>query len=95
MKHFVLFKFKEEVDKDHVYKLFTDTYKQIDNELDFVSEVRVSLNCYDRPSNYDMMIEITVSAPERLTDYLEYPVHKELAVKTRPYMESVVMFDYQ
>ncbi len=94
MKHFVLFKLKPESNKNETYDLFTETYNRIEEELEFVSNVKVSQNCYERAVNYDLMVEMIVSSPEKLVDYLDCRQHKELIEKTKHSIESVVMFDY-
>lgn len=94
MKHHALLKFKEGSNKQELYEKIKKVYAQIAEELDFLSDVKVHCNCYERTCNYDVMMELIVPK-ERLLEYLEYPLHVQLGKELSHAVEGMIAFDFE
>lgn len=93
MEHYLLFKFKADYPVNEFREDLQHTYRQINEQIDGIEEIRFAENVYDRKSNADLMIYMRVSDQNSLEDYLNSQVHKEFVNRTLPYLEKTTTFD--
>ena len=79
MTHYVLMKFKPGTDLDADEARIRETYRQLDETLDFLHNPRIFRNCVERDSNADLMAVIDLDDPASLPDYLQHPLHLAMA----------------
>ena len=83
MVHYVLLKFKAGTDVDAIELNMRETYRQLEQELPFLTEPFVWRNCVDRDSNADIMATIHLDNATQLKDYLTHPLHVQWLIISR------------
>lgn len=88
MKHIVMFRRLPGVDKNP--ELEADLVKgmhDLEKDIDFVREWRVSANELDRPICWDYLLEATFDDAEGVQRYLPHPAHVALVTELKKYFE--------
>ncbi len=95
MTHYVLLKLAPGADRDKVFARVSDTYRALDEALDYLSKPRVYRSCVDRDSNADIMAVIELKGPEYLKPYLTHPLHLAMAQDLKDALIGRTSFDHE
>lgn len=94
MRHIVMFRRRPGVDKQvELEASLIARMQQLDREIDFVRDWRVSANELDRPICWDYVLESTFDDAQAVNRYLSHPAHQALVTDLKPYFEWVAV-DY-
>ena len=91
MRHFIIVKFKDGVDKRMLVQPITELFKKVEM-ISGVEEVKVHLSNSDRPNRHDLMIEMELT-PSGLIEYDESELHKQWKAEYGDYIASKTIFD--
>ena len=91
MKHYIIAKLKEGIDKNALVAPVTEIFEQT-LSIPGVHGVRVIPNCIDRPNRYDLMIEIEMD-PEALPAYDSSAPHKKWKETYGDMLAAKTIFD--
>lgn len=95
MRHIVLFKLKKDTPVSSLLEDFQETYRSLEKECPFLTNIHILKNCYERETNSDFAVELDVASPDLLTSYINHPLHVALIQRTRSHFEQVNSFDYE
>lgn len=95
MVHYVLLKFKAGTDVDAIELNMRETYRQLEQELPFLTEPFVWRNCVDRDFNADIMATIHLDNATQLKDYLTHPLHVAMADNFKDAVVTRISFDHE
>lgn len=94
MRHIVMFRRRPDVEKQvELEASLIARMQQLDREIDFVRDWRVSANELDRPICWDYVLESTFDDAQAVNRYLPHPAHQALVTDLKPYFEWVAV-DY-
>lgn len=94
MRHIVMFRRRPDVDKQvELEASLIMRMRQLDRQIDFVRDWRVSANELDRPICWDYVLESTFDDAQAVNRYLPHPAHQALVADLKPYFEWVAV-DY-
>ncbi|WP_313166480.1 Dabb family protein [Massilia oculi] len=94
MRHIVMFRRRPDVQKqEELEASLIARMQQLDRQIDFVRDWRVSANELDRPICWDYVLESTFDDAEAVNRYLPHPAHQALVADLKPYFEWVAV-DY-
>ena len=91
MKHHIIVKWKEEVDKASVVKPVRELFSGC-TEIGGVHGCEIIENCVDRPNRYDLMIVISMDA-DALTTWDESGIHKKWKKEYGESIDKKAIFD--
>ena len=93
MKHCIIVKWKEDIDKKAVLVPVKELFEGA-KEIDGVSDVLFIENCVDIENRYDLMIQVVVEK-DKLQNWNESEVHKTWKKKYGDMIASKAIFDYE
>ncbi|QHE92543.1 Dabb family protein [Pandoraea fibrosis] len=94
MKHVVMFRRHPHIEKDlEREQALIVRMRNLEREIDFVREWRVSANELDRPICWDYLLESVFDDADAVARYLPHPAHQALVADLKPYFEWVAV-DY-
>ncbi|WP_314444460.1 Dabb family protein [Massilia timonae] len=94
MRHIVMFRRRPGVEKQvELEASLIARMQQLDRQIDFVRDWRVSANELDRPICWDYVLESTFDDAQAVNRYLPHPAHQALVADLKPYFEWVAV-DY-
>lgn len=94
MRHIVMFRRRPGVEKQvKLEASLIARMQQLDRQIDFVRDWRVSANELDRPICWDYVLESTFDDAQAVNRYLPHPAHQALVADLKPYFEWVAV-DY-
>lgn len=91
MRHFIIVKFHEDVDKDALLPPIKELFEAC-LSIDGVHDVKLHLSCSQRPNRYDMMIEL-IMEPEALPIYDNSESHRTWKAEYGKYIAAKAIFD--
>jgi hypothetical protein len=91
MRHFVIAKLKDGIDKMDLIAPVTEIFEET-LKIPGIHSVKVSPCCIDRPNRYDIMIEIEMD-PEALPLYDKSAPHKEWKERYGGLLAAKTIFD--
>ncbi|MBQ6322993.1 MAG: Dabb family protein [Lachnospiraceae bacterium] len=91
MKHYIIAKFKEGVEKEKLTAPITEIFEGT-LTIPGVHGVQVKPCCINRPNRYDIMIEIDMD-PDALTQYDACEAHKKWKSEYGDLLEKKTIFD--
>ena len=91
MRHFIIVKFHEDVDKDALLPPIKELFEAC-LVIDGVHDVKLHLSCSQRPNRYDMMIEL-IMEPEALPIYDNSESHRTWKAEYGKYIAAKAIFD--
>ena len=95
MTHYVLLKFKPDTDLDVVEARIRQTYNELNQALDFLTNPIVYRCCVERDSNADIMTIVQLDSPEHLQIYLTHPLHAQIAQDFKDAVTERTSFDHK
>ena len=91
MKHYIIAKLKEGIDKETLVAPVTAIFEET-LSIPGIHAVKVKPCCIDRPNRYDLMIEIEMD-PEALPAYDASAPHKEWKARYDEHIAAKTIFD--
>jgi len=91
VKHHILVKWNESVDKQELVKQAKTLFSQL-NGMKGIHDVQVLPNCIDRPNRYDLLILIDMDK-EALESYDASAAHKQWKADFSSMIQSKAIFD--
>lgn len=96
MNHLMVAKFKPEISKEEIAKMFVDIKKIFENArtIEGVSDIEYHMNCIDRPNRYDISVNI-IMEKDALAKWDASKWHQEWKEKYGDMLETKCIFDYE
>ncbi|MCI8590311.1 MAG: hypothetical protein HFE77_06330 [Clostridiales bacterium] len=95
MKHLVLMKFQPNAYNIRVKEEIENTYRKIKHDLpDILLSYVIREKCL-AGRGMDLLIELTLTNPNVLEQYLTHPAHQAISEKYNPYLQERCSFDYE
>ena len=95
VKHMIIWKLKEDVDKEAVAKDIKTALEGLVGKIDGLSEMHILTENLPSSSG-DIMMDSTFESVEALQNYQKHPLHVEIANgKVRPNVDTRLSFDYE
>ncbi|MDE7199233.1 MAG: Dabb family protein [Lachnospiraceae bacterium] len=91
MKHYIIVKFKENVDWNGMLPAIKELF-QTALAIDGVNQVEVHCSNSGRPNRHDLMIEMRLT-PEGLAVYDSSQMHRDWKTQYGQYIEQKTIFD--
>ena len=91
MKHFIIVKFKENVDVAGMLPAISELFQKA-LSFDGVKKVEIHHSNSDRPNRHDLMIEMHLT-PEGLAVYDSSQMHRDWKEQYGQYIEQKTIFD--
>ena len=91
MKHYIIAKFKENIDWKRLVPEITEHFQPA-KAIDGVSEVVIHTSCSDKPNRFHLMIELQMT-PEGLKNWDKSPVHSGWKSRYGEMLEGKTIFD--
>ena len=95
MKHYVLLKLKPDADREKFLARVRETYRILDEALDYLHDPRVYASCVERDANADIMAVVDLDGPEFLQPYLTHPLHMAMAHDLGGSLAGRTSFDHE
>lgn len=93
MKHCIIVKWKEDVDKDTILEPIKELFLPALN-IDGVSDVLFFENCIDLSNRYDLMIQVIIEK-DKLQNWNESDIHKTWKRDFGDKILQKAIFDYE
>ena len=93
MIHYNFLKLTQAADVDAVFARCREVYAELEAELDFLHDAKVSRCITVRDSNADIMMVMRLDRPEQLSAYLQHPEHVALAQSLKDVVAARMSFD--
>ena len=93
MIHYNFLKLTQDADADAVLARCREVYAELEAELDFLHDAKVSRCITVRDSNADIMMVMRLDRPEQLSSYLQHPKHVALAQSLKDTVAARMSFD--
>ena len=93
MIHYNFLKLTQAADAEAVLARCREVYAELEAELDFLHDAKVSRCITVRDSNADIMMVMQLDGPEYLNDYLKHPKHLALVNDMKDYVMDRMSFD--
>lgn len=93
MKHYVLLKFDQKFFSEEILKYTKEVFQNIEKQVESIKSINVFINCIERDTNMDIMIEMDLKNKEALNIYLNHELHKGFVNVVDEYLVSKVSFD--
>ena len=95
IQHYVLMRLEPGYMDDALFGKISERFKSLKIEVpDHVKNVSTYLNCIERDTNMDFMVEMTLTSEASLDVYLKHPTHLALVKEMIPHITSRCSFDY-
>ena len=91
MRHFIIVKFKDTVDKQTQIKPITELFKEAE-KINGVETVKVHSSNMNLPNRHDLMIEMELT-PSALKAFDESEIHKQWKAEYGNYIANKTIFD--
>ena len=91
MKHFIIAKFKENIDWKALLPEITELFNA-GRAIDGISDVIIHTSCSDRANRFHLMIELQMT-PEGLLNFDKSAVHNDWKAKYGEMLEGKTIFD--
>ena len=91
MRHFIIVKFNDEIDKEKEVEPIRNLFNE-SLEFEGVNKVDIHLSNSDLPNRFDLMIEMELT-PDGLKIYNDSEMHKNWKSKYGEYIVSKTIFD--
>lgn len=93
MIHYNFLKLTQAADAEAVLARCREVYAELEAELDFLHDAKVSRCITVRDSNADIMMVMRLDRPEQLSAYLKHPKHVALAQSLKDVVAARMSFD--
>lgn len=93
MIHYNFLKLTQAADAEAVLARCREVYAELEAELDFLHDAKVSRCITVRDSNADIMMVMRLDRPEQLSTYLQHPKHVALAQSFKDVVAARMSFD--
>ncbi|MDO4940928.1 MAG: Dabb family protein [Erysipelotrichaceae bacterium] len=93
MKHYIILKFKKDVDYHQLLPDISSTLEEL-KAIKGIRNVSIYTNCIFRDNRYDLMIEIEMDK-DALPIYDASLTHQKLKQIYNPYLENKTIFDHE
>ena len=93
MIHYNFLKLTQAADAEAVLARCREVYAELEAELDFLHDAKVSRCITVRDSNADIMMVMRLDRPEQLSAYLQHPKHVTLAQSLKDVVAARMSFD--
>ena len=93
MIHYNFLKLTQAADAEAVLARCREVYAELEAELDFLHDAKVSRCITVRDSNADIMMVMRLDRPEQLSAYLHHPKHVALAQSLKDVVAARMSFD--
>ena len=93
MIHYNFLKLTQAADAEAVLARCREVYAELEAELDFLHDAKVSRCITVRDSNADIMMVMRLDRPEQLSGYLQHPKHVALAQSLKDVVAARMSFD--
>ena len=93
MIHYNFLKLTQAADAEAVLARCREVYAELEAELDFLHDAKVSRCITVRDSNADIMMVMRLDRPEQLSSYLQHPKHVALAQSLKDVVAARMSFD--
>ena len=93
MIHYNFLKLTQAADAEAVLARCREVYAELEAELDFLHDAKVSRCITVRDSNADIMMVMRLDRPEKLSAYLQHPKHVALAQSLKDVVAARMSFD--
>lgn len=93
MIHYNFLKLTQAADAEAVLARCREVYAELEAELDFLHDAKVSRCITVRDSNADIMMVMRLDRPEQLSTYLQHPKHVALAQSLKDVVAARMSFD--
>ena len=95
VKHMIIWKLKEDVDKENVAKDIKVSLEGLVGKIEGLEEMHILTENIPSSSG-DIMMDSTFENVEALQNYQKHPLHVEIANgKVRPNVDTRLSFDYE
>ena len=95
VKHMIIWKLKEDVDKESVAKDIKASLEGLVGKIDGLIEMHILTEKLPSSSG-DIMMDSTFESDDALKAYQKHPLHVEIANgKVRPNVDTRLSFDYE
>ena len=95
IKHIVLFKFKEGVDKAVDKEVLKEKLKALPSLISTVRSIEIGDNMMDSPRSWDLSLIALFDSVEGLDFYSPHPEHLKVIDYLNEYCEPVSVVDYE
>ena len=93
MIHYNFLKLTQAADAEAVLARCREVYAELEAELDFLHDAKVSRCITLRDSNADILMIMQIDRPEQLGTYLQHPKHVALAQGMKDSIADRMSFD--
>ncbi|MGI6143208.1 MAG: Dabb family protein [bacterium] len=93
MTHYVLLKFQPNYLNKDIFEYINNTFQRIKEQIQNIENVNVYMNCVERDSNMDIMIEMDLADEDTLYTYLEHELHRAFVSVVDEHVVLKVSFD--
>ena len=93
MIHYNFLKLTQAADAEAVLARCREVYAELEAELDFLHDAKVSRCITVRDSIADIMMVMRLDPPEQLSPYLQHPKHVALAQSLKDVVAARMSFD--
>ena len=93
MIHYNFLKLTQAADAEAVLARCREVYAELEAELDFLHDAKVSRCITVRDSNADILMSMQIDRPEQLGTYLQHPKHVALAQGMKDSIAARMSFD--
>ena len=93
MIHYNFLKLTQAADAEAVLARCQEVYAELEAELDFLHDAKVSRCITVRDSNADIMMVMRLDRPEQLSAYLQHTKHVALAQSLKDVVAARMSFD--
>ena len=93
MTHYNFLKLTQAADAEAVLARCREVYAELEAELDFLHDAKVSRCITVRDSNADILMIMQIDRPEQLGTYLQHPKHVALAQGMKDSIAARMSFD--
>ena len=93
MIHYNFLKLTQAADAEAVLARCREVYAELEAELDFLHDAKVSRCITVRDSNADILMSMQIDRPEQLGTYLQHPKHVALAQGMKDSIADRMSFD--
>ena len=95
VKHMIIWKLKEDVDKDAVSADIKASLEGLVGKIEGLTQMHILTEKFPCSAG-DVMMDSTFESAEALSAYQKHPLHVEIAnSKVRPNVETRLSFDYE
>ena len=95
VKHMIIWKLKEDVDKESVSADIKTALEGLVGKIEGLTEMHILTEKLPSSSG-DIMMDSTFESVEALQNYQKHPLHVEIAnSKVRPNVDTRLSFDYE